>query len=98
MSSTLYFPYTTLFRSSLDDAPVGLPREQRRSALHHQQRLAAEVPRQRAIEHGGIELAQRVAGGIRKVHYHEVEHVAVLTQDRKSTRLNSSHANISHAV
>src|SRR3712207_6941968 len=82
--STL-FPYTTLFRSALGiDA-------------------AALLPRTRLDEIGAV-LQAGDAGGAREV----VRRLApaavrrlsrrVLTEDRKSTRLNSSHANISYAV
>src|SRR3712207_8994733 len=82
--STL-FPYTTLFRSELLHV--------RRRGLHGGQ-LAGEVV------HGhhllvapplvaGQRLLQRLAAGEAGVDR---------LQDRKSTRLNSSHANISYAV
>src|SRR3712207_8693361 len=84
--STL-FPYTTLFRSR---------RLQRRAAelvLQHEAEGEA-VPDERA-EGPDVEerhdprvvLADRL-----------VERARVAAQDRKSTRLNSSHANISYAV
>src|SRR3712207_7593967 len=90
--STL-FPYTTLFRSVAVD----------------EQQLALEAMRQRLVR---LRLADRhslvaldpasvvdalvvvTRGGDR-----DLEEVGVLEQgDRKSTRLNSSHANISYAV
>src|SRR3712207_7176401 len=76
--STL-FPYTTLFRSRLDDhlAPPVAP------AL-----LAAEDA---ATLLDGDEL--RVVEALARV-----DDVGELDGDRKSTRLNSSHANISYAV
>src|SRR3712207_7987723 len=46
----------------------------------------------------------RIDGQVRRVHSHVSQRHAqavsedILTQDRKSTRLNSSHANISYAV
>src|SRR3712207_7198903 len=81
--STL-FPYTTLFRSRVDerDDPLG-----RRPVP---ERADRDVPRggadeARAVGHGQArQLARR---GRRHRHL-----------DRKSTRLNSSHANISYAV
>src|SRR3712207_9174353 len=95
--STL-FPYTTLFRS----LPVG--REGDR--VHDGRRLVAEtdaaepgaslaiedVERSGAVprETGVAADDQRLAGGR--------EREPVERQDRKSTRLNSSHANISYAV
>src|SRR3712207_8160041 len=76
------FPYTTLFRS---DGKVYLPI---------------------------VQLQHNIAGGMGQVEAHQgprfmpgpgngghIEHLAgVIVEDRKSTRLNSSHANISYAV
>src|SRR3712207_7334309 len=89
--STL-FPYTTLFRSFLDELPsdtvrwagkepVPAPSTGYRSA---QQRVAAT-----GLSTGGL----RGGAGNRPVIS-----VDVGDRDRKSTRLNSSHANISYAV
>src|SRR3712207_8603488 len=87
--STL-FPYTTLFRSA------------RRLALDQLEHLLAvlvvvagriEVRRQRVDQLlGHLELA---VGGLELLGLRQVVEVVV---DRKSTRLNSSHANISYAV
>src|SRR3712207_8157730 len=83
--STL-FPYTTLFRSERT-AQVAV-------RLHQVQHLEAVVRRVAKVDDGLLryqrprlahDLVQRVAHG---------PHGA----DRKSTRLNSSHANISYAV
>src|SRR3712207_9334127 len=95
--STL-FPYTTLFRSVLDRTPrsSGV----RRGGLPGRRRRAAAA----AVVAGGDEaVANR-----RAVHdLRDREEVVGLRlrlddvlarQDRKSTRLNSSHANISYAV
>src|SRR3712207_8301532 len=80
--STL-FPYTTLFRS------VGVL-QARRLLLHHVERQ--HRPRGRAAGHHG-------QGGLEVQGDSEDLEVAVrLVRDRKSTRLNSSHANISYAV
>src|SRR3712207_8674187 len=84
--STL-FPYTTLFRSELRPAGV-----------------VVEVPR----HEGDVDVA-RLADGLAVVHalqHGEQARVALhvpregvqVPGDRKSTRLNSSHANISYAV
>src|SRR3712207_7344165 len=70
--STL-FPYTTLFRSSVDQ-PVVVPG-------------GGVDPRRRAG--AAVEVLVATADG-------QVDPVVV--EDRKSTRLNSSHANISYAV
>src|SRR3712207_7952582 len=81
--STL-FPYATLFRSELHDAL-------KRRCLYHWIDYPAP-DRERAIVEArapgvGDAIARRVC-----------EAVARLRRDRKSTRLNSSHANISYAV
>src|SRR3712207_8287969 len=85
--STL-FPYTTLFRS-LTDVP-----------------LVQEVPH-RDVALGGPRLYPRrlrralVHRRLRPAHGYGAEGVVpaqVVERDRKSTRLNSSHANISYAV
>src|SRR3712207_8847528 len=83
--STL-FPYTTLFRSGPDDGDDLLPR----LVL---QRIEQALRRGREI--GGV---------LRRVFFEHDLHVRAdlgqrrLEGDRKSTRLNSSHANISYAV
>src|SRR5947209_10539046 len=86
---TTFFPYTTLFRSDV----LHLQVEERVARLRDvvQVELVAEVRRvlgQHAVaeeaEDGGVLLLQlQLEPGL---------------EDRKSTRLNSSHANISYAV
>src|SRR3712207_8131069 len=88
--STL-FPYTTLFRSRRDRLP----------RLH----LGGRV------QPGGVQVAlalggrlgalgddQSGAGTLAVVLRHELRRAGAGPVDRKSTRLNSSHANISYAV
>src|SRR3712207_7328337 len=82
--STL-FPYTTLFRSP--DLPI-----------HHEQ-----LPMRPMVHAGQRVPAQRVVPlDVDSVARHEVDevlrHRRGADRDRKSTRLNSSHANISYAV
>src|SRR3712207_6981336 len=81
--STL-FPYTTLFRSLVPDLLRHLHGAARRRA--------ADVVDQ---DVDAAELAPAGLDGPR--HGGRVRHVA-FGRDRKSTRLNSSHANISYAV
>src|SRR3712207_8459244 len=85
-SSTL-FPYTTLFRSLL--AP--------QSADRGRPHLPLQLPRgrDRPRRVGRVRGAQRAAqgDGVRRAELHPDAR-----EDRKSTRLNSSHANISYAV
>src|SRR3712207_8673921 len=82
--STL-FPYTTLFRSLQDAGELRQP----------QDALVRDVGDVRvAVEGHQVVGAHGVEGDVLLHH-----HVAVaLLVDRKSTRLNSSHANISYAV
>src|SRR3712207_7728957 len=82
--STL-FPYTTLFRSLAPGVA-----DRRRHAVRAQPGDELALRGQRA----GVPAAAR-----RGVERDEVDvRPAVGEQDRKSTRLNSSHANISYAV
>src|SRR3712207_7129796 len=76
--STL-FPYTTLFRSFLDNVGVGYLSMDRAAATLS----GGEAQR--------IRLATQIGSSLVGVLY-------ILDEDRKSTRLNSSHANISYAV
>src|SRR3712207_8408425 len=81
--STL-FPYTTLFRSEEDG---GGALEQ--AALAHAHEHAVDVGgRGQLLRRFQVEDAALVGLGRREV----------FVRDRKSTRLNSSHANISYAV
>src|SRR3712207_6952891 len=81
--STL-FPYTTLFRSSLLLVPVEFQ-------LHpfDATRYPRRVPRTLAHEHGRCREPPTSCRALTG---------AAAASDRKSTRLNSSHANISYAV
>src|SRR3712207_7862658 len=80
--STL-FPYTTLFRSGGGAGVLD---------------VLAEVVR--LLAEGGLGHDRRVAVGRLPVRDGPVERLraALVERDRKSTRLNSSHANISYAV
>src|SRR5206468_12809775 len=95
-SSTL-FPYTTLFRS-------GLARGSERQASRVMEALAevGELPVAAAAADEGDARRQSVraqARGHRERRLIEqVDEVGVDAQDRKSTRLNSSHDQISYAV
>src|SRR3712207_8374466 len=76
------FPYTTLFRS------LGHP-AQRTRRRGPELRCAGHPPRPELLGLGGVPEA-RQGGGCAWLRRR--------TGDRKSTRLNSSHANISYAV
>src|SRR3712207_7349903 len=84
--STL-FPYTTLFRSDPDDLDA--------EAVEHREVLGRQ-PEQLG-DHGDREREQQLADEVGPPVVDELVDHAV-HQDRKSTRLNSSHANISYAV
>src|SRR5947209_16322450 len=82
--STL-FPYTTLFRSAV--ATEALDRLQPTAASHDRVMILELMGR----DAGHIALTAGIAGGADVILVPEIA-------DRKSTRLNSSHANISYAV
>src|SRR3712207_9358014 len=95
--STL-FPYTTLFRSrpGVERRDAGLeqqPDDQQRQAEDQQHVPAAVGP-------GRADLAEPDAAGgaVDQRQAVEEERRREGAEDRKSTRLNSSHANISYAV
>src|SRR3712207_8946457 len=84
------FPYSTLFRSPKTFVPADFARFAPRNALDMLRNVPGFTIREAAQERGlgtatGNVLinAQRISGK---------------SKDRKSTRLNSSHANISYAV
>src|SRR3712207_9144710 len=77
--STL-FPYTTLFRSALDDAGV-------RGGGDDDRIGDGEAAAHQLAEVGALTAGQS-----------QVSRAQRRDRDRKSTRLNSSHANISYAV
>src|SRR3712207_6922107 len=84
--STL-FPYTTLFRSQHEHpAPVG------RVGRDVEQRRLADAGRAGEQQHAAV-----MADGVEEVGQ-QSDVGGAPDQDRKSTRLNSSHANISYAV
>src|SRR3712207_8697632 len=85
--STL-FPYTTLFRSQV--RPVAEPAEQRVAQRVARQHVVGAAEHERRVARPRVEQLQQV-----RVHALGRE---VRPRDRKSTRLNSSHANISYAV
>src|SRR3712207_7102887 len=86
--STL-FPYTTLFRSDAEDEqpPAAVPNA-------HQQ-LDHPVDGVLVDRRGDLGHFLEVASDVLR---HRASPAEPLTRDRKSTRLNSSHANISYAV
>src|SRR3712207_9498815 len=81
--STL-FPYTTLFRS---EGRAADDAGARRPAREHRLRLGHRLLEPLPLLHGDLRLP-----------YDPRARADVRDRDRKSTRLNSSHANISYAV
>src|SRR3712207_8533110 len=94
--STL-FPYTTLFRSVAEEARARDVEGRGRPADHVQFGHQVDPPHRPDVEAEPQEARHlrlgRVAGpGVAGAR------LRVAAEDRKSTRLNSSHANISYAV
>src|SRR3712207_7682809 len=88
--STL-FPYTTLFRSDREEAQRGelVDHAHRRAGVLDDGVGHADADVRLVVEHG-------LVGDVLVVELDQLDAEAAL--DRKSTRLNSSHANISYAV
>src|SRR2546430_10351595 len=80
--STL-FPYTTLFRSRRQGSGEAEQLRERAAALLDRERESARSPR------GRQSVEEALGAGIERHG---------LSRDRKSTRLNSSHSQISYAV
>src|SRR5947209_19958510 len=81
--STL-FPYTTLFRSKLEFLP---------GVISSLSKIAGELDYELVMVSNQDGLG---TASFPKENFHPVQNK--MLQDRKSTRLNSSHANISYAV
>src|SRR3712207_7372382 len=84
--STL-FPYTTLFRSRTVPPSETI---RRRSALR-------SAPERSTTKRSGAGWPQPASTSA-ALHHHQARTLDLPEEDRKSTRLNSSHANISYAV
>src|SRR3712207_9148645 len=95
--STL-FPYTTLFRSARALDVQRLDVEQAVVADRQGEQVAEHRPGLGAVEQREVR-PHLVVGDERLLHLLRAPERSVARQgDRKSTRLNSSHANISYAV
>src|SRR3712207_8489192 len=86
--STL-FPYTTLFRSHTGVIPAV-----HKTFLHERDQFSLRKHHVRDIE--SVEFV--LMGQHEEIRTHDIERSLKHRRDRKSTRLNSSHANISYAV
>src|SRR3712207_9393594 len=94
--STL-FPYTTLFRSVLAVGAVRPDLDGRVDRLHRARELAQVA---RVVGGGGPPVVRSLVALVADLPVPDavpLDHVGVAHPDRKSTRLNSSHANISYA-
>src|SRR3712207_8638414 len=89
--STL-FPYTTLFRSRA----VGL--EQEMSSMHKAMLVVRNLRKSYGILPVVKQIDTLAAEYPAQTNYLYVTYAGEKSEDRKSTRLNSSHANISYAV
>src|SRR3712207_7912876 len=87
--STL-FPYTTLFRSMLEE--VQEQEEGGQRWLRLRATRLGKVAARHMLAPETVLLLRRVLGSGMELSFYD------LLLDRKSTRLNSSHANISYAV
>src|SRR3712207_8611993 len=92
--STL-FPYTTLFRSRevLEQTERGERDADRRGAEEHERHRGGHAAADEEQDVSRAEGRERPA-----LHQQQVGERRHEEEDRKSTRLNSSHANISYAV
>src|SRR5207253_9326260 len=94
-SCSTLFPYTTLFRSFLHDRDAVPHRHRLDLVVRHVDERRTEVAVQllqvdaRLHAELGIEVGERLV---------QEEHLRAADEDRKSTRLNSSHVAISYAV
>src|SRR5207249_11526169 len=95
--STL-FPYTTLFRSPEQFVRAGHLRRNHadRRALGVGAEGAEQAVRHRHIDAAGIDDLQRLPATFGEEEL-DIE-IGLFQEDRKSTRLNSSHVSISYAV
>src|SRR3712207_7714718 len=91
--STL-FPYTTLFRSAVEGERV-LPL---RPVQRHGRDLALDGETEMRRPIGAQRQRDGVGGSAHACPPSTARRAEALALDRKSTRLNSSHANISYAV
>src|SRR3712207_8479943 len=91
--STL-FPYTTLFRSGFVSEAQNLVREHPRLTVQRREHDFSDE----AADFAGIGFTQLVAVAPKSHPFSHLVDIRHDGSDRKSTRLNSSHANISYAV
>src|SRR5688572_32238401 len=89
--STTFFPYTTLFRSRRRGKQHSAPEVEHQVHRHRDDAIDTQlIARKQAVENG--------AGTENKEHPRLSAASGEVEEDRKSTRLNSSHSQISYAV
>src|SRR5207253_10552473 len=95
--TTTLFPYTTLFRSPESRPPLLLWRA---IMPHAEQWARTRVRTSRQVRRGAWYRVLRATAleGVLEVNRRPVTVPRTFLQDRKSTRLNSSHVAISYAV
>src|SRR5690606_40133537 len=84
------FPYTTLFRSGIHPGHVLLAG----GAISHDPVALGQPVHDQVIHHAALLIEHRAVEGLAILH----KLLNIIGQDRKSTRLNSSHVKISYAV
>src|SRR3989454_10162802 len=95
--STL-FPYTTLFRSVLDEHPVLQTNDIGGDPIHRRAKAGETAMDNHEISPGEDDACLILQRGRKALDEIEQALSARLNIDRKSTRLNSSHLVISYAV
>src|SRR5699024_12716377 len=90
------FPYTTLFRSNIDDDGAAVTRlELGTHTGTHLDAPAHKIPGGRTVDQLDLTMLD---GDACILHAQTAQVESLKEQDRKSTRLNSSHVSISYAV
>src|SRR2546429_7401667 len=88
------FPYTTLFRSVDGDDEIEACQNRRKPVDED----AEHRRRDRGVRIDAAERRVEGPAGVQASGAEGIEHEAAADEDRKSTRLNSSHGYISYAV
>src|SRR3712207_9097584 len=95
--STL-FPYTTLFRSRISELGlIEMTRKRTRESLLHNLTEPCSYCEGKGYTKSRQTVAYELLRELRR-QGDLIESDTIIIEDRKSTRLNSSHANISYAV
>src|SRR5947209_13117273 len=89
-SSSTLFPYTTLFRSSLG------PEFRLIKSMDIEDPYTITIRFDKPYVAFGNKVTQGLFASVAFIH--SKKYIETVGEDRKSTRLNSSHANISYAV